>query len=437
MNDNQKTKQQLLEELNVLRARVSMLEHSEKDEREQHILAEALAKTAATLNSTLDLEEVLKRILNQIGRVMPHDTANILLIDEESNGLRIASGPSYDDYGVEATGLRVNLLDTPTLRQMAESMKTIVISDTQGDPRWTEFEDTHSSYVIRSYVGSPICQKGNLTGFISCNSTKPGFYTPIHAEQLGAFANHAAVAIENARLYDLSQQEIAEREQLNKELSAFAHTVAHDIKGPASVILGFAELLIDDAYPMSDNENKEMLSMISQRSFKLASIVDALLLLSSVREADHLMTVPVDMSTIMNEVTARLANHINEQQAEIIMPDSWPLAMGYEPWIEEVWVNYVSNGIKYGGHPPHIELGSTQQSDGMIKFWISDNGAGISPEEQGSLFAPFTRLNNPKITGQGLGLSIVGRIISKLGGQVGLESEVGKGSIFFFTLPAI
>jgi signal transduction histidine kinase len=101
-----------------------------------------------------------------------------------------------------------------------------------------------------------------------------------------------------------------------------------------------------------------------------------------------------------------------------------------------VWSNYVSNAVKYGGRPPRLELGATQRGDGRVEFWIRDNGNGVTPEEQGRLFAPFTRLHHSDIDGHGLGLSIVQRILDKLGGGVGVASQglAGQGSVFSFTL---
>ena len=111
--------------------------------------------------------------------------------------------------------------------------------------------------------------------------------------------------------------------------------------------------------------------------------------------------------------------------------------MGYAPWVEEIWVNYLSNGLKYGGYPPRLELGGETLPNDMIRFWISDNGQGLDDEQQSNLFLPFTRLQSGKVSGQGLGLSIVRRIVEKLGGIVGVESQPGGGSKFYFTLPAV
>ena len=95
----------------------------------------------------------------------------------------------------------------------------------------------------------------------------------------------------------------------------------------------------------------------------------------------------------------------------------------------------MSNALKYGGQPPRVELGATEQEDGTVRFWVRDNGHGLTPEEQARLFTPFTRLDQVSAKGHGLGLSIVRRIVEKMGGQVGVESQVGQGSTFVFTLP--
>ena len=101
------------------------------------------------------------------------------------------------------------------------------------------------------------------------------------------------------------------------------------------------------------------------------------------------------------------------------------------------WNNSLSNAIKYGGEPPRVELGATSRAEGMVSYWVQDNGRGLTREEQARLFIPFTRLNQVSADGQGLGLSIVQRIVTKLGGQVGVESKgiPGHGSRFSFTLP--
>jgi PAS domain S-box-containing protein len=228
-----------------------------------------------------------------------------------------------------------------------------------------------------------------------------------------------------------------EREKLIAELDAFAHTVAHDLKNPLSILVGFVNLLEDGFATLTEDELKIALDGIQQSTFKMIDIIDTLLLLASVRGAD-VETRPLDMGQIVEAARQRLDRMIEKAQGVIVAPAHWPVTIGYSPWVEEIWVNYLSNAIKYGGKPPRIELGASPQPDGMIRFWIRDNGPGIAPEAQKRLFTPFSELaqdNQFSIKGHGLGLSIVRRIAQKLGGEVGVESEVGKGSTFSFTLP--
>ena len=143
------------------------------------------------------------------------------------------------------------------------------------------------------------------------------------------------------------------------------------------------------------------------------------------------------MATIVSEAEQRVGFLAKEHNAEIVRPKSWPVAVGHGPWVEEIWVNYLSNAVKYGGQPPYIQLGSTPLDNHHVKFWVQDNGAGLTPEEQAQLFTPFTQLNKINVKGHGLGLSIVRRIVTKLGGEVDVSSsgEPGQGSTFSFTLP--
>ncbi len=232
------------------------------------------------------------------------------------------------------------------------------------------------------------------------------------------------------------RQYAAELEASNEELDAFAHTVAHDLKGPVGNMMGFAELLLDSYGELPEEQMQECLRSIVYGSERMTNIINALLLLASVRKIEEVSVEPLDMADIVTEIRTRLATLVDEYQAEIVSPDTWPAALGYAPWVAEVWVNYVSNAIKYGGRPPRVELGAEAQSDGQVRFWVRDNGQGISQEELARLFTPFTRLNQIQVKGYGLGLSIVHRIVEKLGGRVAVESEVGQGSVFSFTLPA-
>ncbi|MEJ5309337.1 MAG: HAMP domain-containing sensor histidine kinase [Anaerolineae bacterium] len=260
-----------------------------------------------------------------------------------------------------------------------------------------------------------------------------------------------------AHVEEVLRQRTVELESRNEELNAYAHTVAHDIKAPLAAIIGFGELLERHYTQFTNDQLTYYFGIIARNGRKITNIVDELLLLSSVREAKGVEIGPLDMAAIVDEAQHRLVHDIAEKKPEIILAETWPVAVGYAPWVEEIWMNYISNAIKYGGVPPRIELGYTildsgspildsqmqafvskiQNPNSKIVFWLRDNGPGLTLEEQSRLFTPFTRLEQARAKGHGLGLSIVRRIAERLGGEVGVESAVGKGSTFFFTLPAV
>ncbi len=234
---------------------------------------------------------------------------------------------------------------------------------------------------------------------------------------------------------ELRQQTI-ELQARNEELDAFAHTVAHDLRNPLALIISSGRVMNAHYGPNLEGEIQELMRMITRTAFKMSRIIDELLLLAEVRKA-KVQASPLDIAAIVAEAQQRLASLIESNQVEISLPDTWPVALGYAPWIEEVWANYMSNAIKYGGQPPRLELGATRQVDDMIRFWVRDNGPGLTPEDQEALFTPFTRLDQVRATGHGLGLSIARRIVENLDGQVGVESEPDQGSLFYFTLPGV
>jgi signal transduction histidine kinase len=313
--------------------------------------------------------------------------------------------------------------------------KSVIAGNVSEDPRFFPGVDAQTGMRTSSLVAVPLLVRGKAVGVLEVINKLQGPFNEDDLTLVETLAASAAVAIDNARLIEQLRQRTVELEARNEELDAFADTAAHDLKNPLAKIVGFCELLKEDQHTIEHQVLVEYLNMVAQEGRKMSNIIDELLLLAGVRKWEEVDLGPLDMSRIVAEAQARLAYLIRENKAEIVLPGSWPTAAGYGPWIEEVWINYLSNAIKYGGQPPRVELGAMEQADGTVRFWVRDNGQGLTTIEQERLFTPFTRLDRVRAKGHGLGLSIVRRIMDRLGGEVSIESRVGRGSVFSFTLP--
>jgi signal transduction histidine kinase len=220
----------------------------------------------------------------------------------------------------------------------------------------------------------------------------------------------------------------------NRDLEEYVGIVAHDLKEPL-VVMALSSHLITNVPDLGDVKLKEYLRQMGHTADQMKRIIHNLLLFAEVSQAEAPVGL-VRMDEVVASVQDRLSHLIREQQARIVLPEMWPLAIGYGPWIEEVWANFLSNGLKYGGRPPYLELGASTWTDGLVRFWVRDNGPGIPSAVREHLFTSIEQIGHLGAPEHGLGLSIVLRIVEKLRGQVGIESEAGLGNRFFFTLPA-
>lgn len=237
----------------------------------------------------------------------------------------------------------------------------------------------------------------------------------------------AALHRANTELYHAN----AALQAQNEELDAFAHTVAHDLKNSIQGVIGWTEVLRDEGPDLPPVVHRQIADDAVGASQKMGTVVHELLLLAGVRR-EAVEPRPLAMADVVAEAVGRARQ--SGADAPAVQPREWPVALGYAPWVEEVWVNYLSNAAKYGG--PTVTLGADVTAAGQARFWVHDDGPGLSPEAQAGLFVPFSRVGSQDVEGHGLGLSIVRRIVERLGGTCGVESAPGAGTRFWFALPA-
>jgi signal transduction histidine kinase len=359
------------------------------------------------------------------------DNATILLVDDQAENIsvlysllhqyhyKILIAPSGED------ALKVLEEAEPDLILLDVMMPGLsgfdVCRQLKSDPRYTQIP----IIFITALTDTDYKLEGFAAGGVDY-ITKP-FQ---QEEVLARVRTQLTIAIQHAEL----QQKNAELEQKNQELDAFAHTVAHDLKNPLNAILGYADLLQWKLADQNDPEANEAATGICHTATKISDIIEALLLLAGTSHHQTLYLDSCDMKYIINKVLERMKFELKKSEAVLDYPEKWIFIRGYPAWLEEVWANYISNALKYGGHPPTVELGF-DESTTHVRFWVRDNGPGLTPAQQAQLFIPFTRLHKDRASGHGLGLSIVQRIMEQLGGSAGVESQPDEGCTFYFDLP--
>jgi light-regulated signal transduction histidine kinase (bacteriophytochrome) len=212
---------------------------------------------------------------------------------------------------------------------------------------------------------------------------------------------------------------------ISEDLDASAYTVAHDLKRSLSLILGFSELLLKEYDTVPREELRRCLQMIVESGHKMNSIVDELMLLIHVRDEESPSVGPLEMGDIVAEAVGRLSYIIQRKQARCNAPDQWPEALGYAPWVEEVWFAFMIEALQFDVEPLHLEAGGSEEQDGMSRFWIRIAGAGFTSEQKARLSQAYHSFQS----------GLVQPIIEKLGGRFGVAGEAGQACEFYFTLP--
>jgi PAS domain S-box-containing protein len=401
---------------------ITRRKRAEKQLQKYQDQLEQLHRIAIDISGQLELNTLLKTLVGGALRLLEADAGGIYLYRPERDVLEwVINVNAPVPLGTElrrGEGLS---------GKVWERGEPIIVAD------YDSWEGAHPDIQMRSLGGCvlavPVHWGETFLGVIDVASRQEGAFSEQDAHLLSLFADQAAIAIKNARLF-------AELEASNSELDAFSHTIAHDLKAPLASIIGYGSLLEEEIRGLSP-ETISLLATMLKAADRMSDMIDQLLLLALLRDklAD-VETVP--MGPVVEGALARFQSQLTEAGIHVEVAPDLPPALGHAQWVTEVFANLISNAIKYMGRDnpaPRIAIRGRREG-AYVRYEVQDNGMGIAPEDHPRLFERFARFHGRASSGLGLGLSIVRRIVTNLNGEVGAESAPGVGSTFWFTLPA-
>jgi signal transduction histidine kinase len=395
-----------------------------------------LYSLAQHLSTSLDLSEVLDSIVSSLKQVLGCRSVNIWLVSRDTQELEIFA----------AAGLQTKWKKEARLKwgegiagQVAATAKPIYVPDTH-DIDFIFFDSA-----VRSLLCVPLITHERVIGALAIDKDVPYAFTSDDERLLTIAAAQAAVAIENARLYeDLRErakhleQAYAELQKVDQLKDELVQNVSHELRTPLTFIKGYIDLLLEGDMGQINEKQRMSLAIVSEKTNAITRLVSDIMFLQQI-EHESLQLANVDLAdlaykAVQGSRTATATAHITLQ--EIIPPDLPPVRADRDR-INQVFDNLIGNAIKFSPEGGIITV-QVQEMDEKLQVSVSDSGIGIPEDKLGRVFERFYQVDGSatrKFGGAGLGLAIVRRIVEAHGGRIWVESQVGRGSTFSFTLP--
>jgi signal transduction histidine kinase len=431
---------------------ITEMKAAETAAHEQRLLATTLVKTAQVINQTLDYETVMALVLENLKELVPHDGANLMLLDPSGENLEIYQVCNcYQENGLPPPGLHTlwPISQYPILQKTLNSTEPILVNDIHAHTGWKE----HShSWQIHAYLGISIQIEGKVIGVLNLDSMTVGFFTQTHVERFKMYVHQATGAIHNARLHKSLQDQYRQLRETqarllqSEKLAAIGELVAgvaHELNNPLSGVILYAQLF----QQRHGDENKDIQQIVTQ-AHRAASIVRSLLDFSRQRPPEQS---PTHMNNLLRSTIEFMAYELRTHnvQVSLQLAQDLPVVMADPHQMQQVFVNLITNALQAmqlnGGQRLWVETAvtlprspvhrkKTLPGPPIVQISFRDEGPGIPPELQTRVFDPFFT-TKPVGQGTGLGLSVCHGIISEHGGEIWLESHSGYGTTFYLTLP--
>ena len=379
------------------------------------------------------LEDVLRRIANRAAESLEVDLAVVMVRHPTMDCwlVEAASGQAFDKIRKQI----ILLEDAPFSNQALDVKGPVVVADVSTWHGPMRFRD---EFHAKSYLGVPLLGAHDCPGVLVLLSiVHTRLFTDWDIRMAQQFSSHAAVAMENARLFDALE---SESRDLQKQLEAVERRVAeltHEVKAPAGRMAEFASWIERDYGRLLDAKGRQYLAWIKNEGKDLATLAERTLDWARVNHQPAPVET-IDVASVVGEILALLKQDRRNKRIRVTIAPDLPMLLCRRIHVKQIFENLIGNAMKYMGRQPHprVEIGWMKDEQG-VKLFVRDNGVGIETSMLDRIFLPFVRVDSEEVTGSGIGLSIVKTVAEQYKGSVSVQSSLGAGSIFFVLLPVL